>query len=50
MPPASNPMTRSQRIGLAVFVIAIGLTATMFIMGANDIPLPKWVLVLTTVL
>jgi len=50
MPAASTPMTLSQRIGLTVFILAILLTATMFIMGANDIPLPRWVLLLTTVL
>jgi len=50
MSSASTPMTLSQRIGLTVFILAILLTATMFIMGANNIPLPKWVLVLTTVL
>jgi len=43
-------MTKSQRIGLAVFIIAIILTAIMFWMGAAGIPLPKWVLLLTTVL
>lgn len=50
MSSASTPMTLSQRIGLTVFILAILLTATMFIMGASNIPLPKWVLVLTTVL
>lgn len=50
MASSSTPMTTSQRIGLTVFVIAILLTGAMFFMGANGIPLPKWVLALTTIL
>lgn len=50
MSTASTPMTKSQRIGLAVFMVAIILTAAMFFMGANGIPLPKWVLALTAIL
>ena len=50
MATTSASMTKSQRIGLSVFIIAIILTAAMFFMGANGIPLPKWVLALTTIL
>lgn len=50
MASSSAPMTTSQRIGLTVFVIAILLTGAMFFMGANGIPLPRWVLALTTIL
>jgi uncharacterized membrane protein (DUF485 family) len=50
MTTASPPMTRAQRIGLTVFITAIILTAIMFVMGAEGIPLPKWVLALATVL
>lgn len=49
MATASNSMTRSQRIGLIVFAIAIILTGAMFYMGANGIPLPRWVLALTAI-
>jgi len=50
MTSTSPPMTRSQRIGLTVFIIAIILTGVMFWMGATGIPLPKWVLALATIL
>jgi hypothetical protein len=50
MKTANPPMTTAQRIGLGVFITAIVLTGAMFWMGAAGIPLPKWVLVLTTVL
>lgn len=50
MASTSTPMTKSQRLGLTVFIIAILLTASMFYMGANGIPLPRWVLALTTIL
>lgn len=49
MAASSTPMTRSQRIGLTVFAIAIILTGAMFYMGANGIPLPRWVLALTAI-
>lgn len=49
MASASPPMTRSQRIGLIVFGIAVILTGAMFYMGANGIPLPRWVLALTAI-
>jgi hypothetical protein len=50
MSTASSSMTKSQRIGLVVFITAIILTAIMFWMGATGTPLPRWVLFLTTVL
>lgn len=50
MTTASPPMTKAQRIGLAVFATAVILTAIMFVMGAEGIPLPRWVLALATVL
>lgn len=50
MSSTSSAMTRSQRIGLAVFLTAVILTGIMFWMGASGIPLPKWVLALATVL
>ena len=46
----STTMTTSQRIGLAVFITAVVLTGIMFWMGANGIPLPKWVLALAAIL
>jgi hypothetical protein len=46
----SPAMTTAQRIGLAVFATAVILTAIMFGMGAEAIPLPRWVLALATVL
>lgn len=49
MSSASAPMTKSQRIGLIIFAIAIILTGAMFYMGANGIPLPRWVLALTAI-
>jgi len=50
MTTTTSSMTKSQRVGLAVFFIAIILTGIMFWMGATGTPLPKWVLLLTTVL
>lgn len=47
---SSTPMTTAQRVGLTVFITAIILTAAMFYMGNAGLPLPKWVLYLTTVL
>lgn len=46
----STPMTKAQRIGLTVFITAVILSAAMFYMGNAGMPLPKWVLYLTTVL
>jgi len=43
-------MTTAQRVGLTVFITAVILAGTMFWMGNAGIPLPKWVLYLTTVL
>lgn len=46
----SMPMTRMQRIALAVFATAVVLTAIMVGMGVAGVPLPRWVLALTAVL
>ncbi len=50
MTTTTSTMTRAQRVGLAVFITAVILTGIMFWMGATGTPLPKWVLMLTTVL
>jgi hypothetical protein len=46
----STGMTRPQRIGLAVFATAVLVTAVMIGWGVAGMPLPRWVLALTTVL
>lgn len=41
--------TRTPRVGLVVFALAVVGTAAMITMGVFGIPWPKWLLALTTV-
>jgi len=42
--------TLAQRIGLAVFTVAVAATAGIIVLGLTGTPWPKWLLALTTIL
>jgi len=50
MSTSQSTSTRMQRIGMAVFVLAVLATGTMITMGVLGIPWPRWLLALATIL
>jgi|GEM_PF-6277537 len=50
MSEMSQGSTRRQQAALAVFVLAIVFTVIFIGYGITGTPLPKWMLVLTTIL